>query len=66
MKTSNQPDIEKALLFIDDVESSVNELKSLKLNQIESTMSIQPEDENSIKQYGDKAKNGVIKFFTKK
>lgn len=66
MKNSNQPDIEKALILIDDVESSVNDLKSLKLNQIESTMSVQPEDETAIKQYGDKAKNGVIKFFTKK
>lgn len=66
MKNSNQPDIEKALILIDDVESSINDLKSLKLNQIESTMTVQPEDETTIKQYGDKAKNGVIKFFTKK
>jgi len=66
MKNSNGPDLKKALILIDDVESSLNDLKSLKLNQIESTMSIQPGNKTAIKQYGDKAKNGVIKFFIKK
>jgi len=29
-------------------------------------MTVQPKDETAIKQYGEQAKNGVIKFFTKK
>ena len=66
MKRSKEPNINKALIFIDDVESSINNLKSLKLNQIESTMTVQPEDTTAIKQYGDKAKNGLIKFYTEK
>ncbi len=66
MKTSNGPDINKALIIIDDVESSINDLEALNLNQIEKTLSIEPQYEPAINQYGDKAKYGVIKFFTEK
>lgn len=65
MKRPGQPDIETALIFIDGAESSVNDTKSIKLDQIERTMTVQPDHEPTIRQYGEKARYGIIELFTK-
>ena len=62
----HSPAANKALILIDGKPSNKKDLDALAINQVK-TFNIKPAgDDETIAKYGNKAKNGLIEFVTKK
>jgi hypothetical protein len=60
------PDINKALILVDGVPSSQNELKLITADRIKMLYPVSAGNETAIDKYGDQAKNGVIELVLRK